>query len=127
MSKLKHLGITLLMVVSAVNFTACNNQDDKVPLPVDNTLALMIGTWEGTGKEEGSSFTFNSDGTYVEQDGEFIINGTFEYYPDRYMFVTYYPTQYGDENIIYTVVKINNEILVLNNNGHSNIMTFKRK
>ena len=59
-------------------------------------------------------------------------NGTFEYFPNRYMFVTYYTNDWGqgdwkEENIIYTIVKITEDELILNNNGHSDIIIFKRK
>lgn len=128
MKTLRFYGITLLIVLCAAIFTACSeNEDNEILSPVDNTLELLIGTWQGTGEEEGSSFTFNSDGTYTDQDGEYNKKGTFEYFPNRYMFVTYYHDNYGDENIIYTVVNITNDTLILNNNGHSDITTFKRK
>ena len=48
------------------------------------------------------------------------------------MFVTYYTNDWGqgdwkEENIIYTIVKITEDELILNNNGHSDIIIFKRK
>ena len=48
------------------------------------------------------------------------------------MFVTYYTNDWGqgdwkEENTIYTVVKITKEELYLNDNGHSDIIIFKRK
>lgn len=44
------------------------------------------------------------------------------------MFVTYYTTtNWGEENTIYTVVKITKEELHLNDNGHSDIVIYKRK
>ncbi len=127
METLRLIRMTLLMVMLAVTFTACSDDEKDIPSSIDNTLELMIGTWEGTGEEQGSLFTFKSDGTYVEQYGEYIISGTFEYFLNRYMFATYYHTDYGDENVIYTVVKITEDTLILNDNGHSDIMTFKRK
>mgnify|MGYP006989208404 FL=1 len=118
----------LMMAVVCVGLSSCSKDDDsEIPSSIDNTLELLIGTWEGTGEEEGSSFTFKSDGTYVEQYGKSITNGTFEYFPYRYMFVAYFHQEYGDENVIYTVVKITEDTLILNDNGHSDIMTFKRK
>ena len=48
------IGMTLLMIMLTVNFTACSDDDDnELSLPVDNTLELLIGTWEGTGEVEG--------------------------------------------------------------------------
>ena len=60
------IGMTLLMVMLTVNFTACSDDDDdnELSLPVDNTLELLIGTWEGTGEVAGRLFKFNEDYTY---------------------------------------------------------------
>lgn len=75
---------------------------------------------------------FNKDDTYTEISENETLNGTFEYFPNRYMFVTYYTNDWGqgdwkEENIIYTIVKITEDELILNNNGHSDIIIFKRK
>ena len=130
MRTFKLFGMTLLMVLCAVNFTACSDDDDdnELSLPVDNTLELLIGTWEGTGEVAGRLFKFNEDYTYSYDYSNETENGTFEYFPNRYMFVTYYTTtNWGEENTIYTVVKITKEELYLNDNGHSDIVIYKRK
>ena len=126
------IGMTLLMIMLTVNFTACSDDDDdnELSLPVDNTLELLIGTWEGTGEVAGRLFKFNEDYTYSYDTpySNETENGTFEYFPNRYMFVTYYTTtNWGEENTIYTVVKITKEELYLNDNGHSDIVIYKRK
>ena len=123
------IGMTLLMIMLTVNFTACSDDDDnELSLPVDNTLELLIGTWEGTGEVEGEILTFNKDNTYTKQSEDYTQSGTFEYFPNRYMFVTYYTTtNWGEEDTIYTVVKITKEELYLNDNGHSDIVIYKRK
>ena len=122
------IGMTLLMVMLTVNFTACSDDDDnELSLPVDNTLEVLIGTWQGTGEAEGETLTFNKDNTYTEQSEDYTQSGTFEYFPNRYMFVTYYTTDWGEENTIYTVVKITEKELYLNDNGHSDIVIYKRK
>ena len=124
------IGMTLLMVMLTVNFTACSDDDDdnELSLPVDNTLELLIGTWEGTGEVAGRLFKFNEDYTYSYDYSNETENGTFEYFPNRYMFVTYYTTtNWGEENTIYTVVKITKEELYLNDNGHRDIVIYKRK
>ena len=128
------IGMTLLMVMLTVNFTACSDDDDdnELSLPVDNTLELLIGTWEGTGEVAGRLFKFIIDYTYSYDYSNETENGTFEYFPNRYMFVTYYTNDWGqgdwkEENIIYTIVKITEDELILNNNGHSDIIIFKRK
>ena len=136
MKTLRLIGMTLLMVMLTVNFTACSDDDDdnELSLPVDNTLELLIGTWEGTGEVAGRLFKFNEDYTYSYDTpySNETENGTFEYFPNRYMFVTYYTNDWGqgdwkEENIIYTIVKITEDELILNNNGHSDIIIFKRK
>ena len=130
MKTLRFIGMTLLMVMLTVNFTACSDDDDdnELSLPVDNTLELLIGTWEGTGEVAGRLFKFNEDYTYSYDYSNETENGTFEYFPNRYMFVTYYTTtNWGEENTIYTVVKITKEELYLNDNGHSDIVIYKRK
>ena len=123
------IGMTLLMVMLTVNFTACSDDDDdnELSLPVDNTLELLIGTWEGTGEVAGRLFKFNEDYTYSYDYSNETENGTFEYFPNRYMFVIYYTTDWGEENTIYTVVKITEDELYLNNNGHSDIVIYNRK
>lgn len=122
------IGMTLLMVMLAVNFTACSDDDNnELSLPVDNTLELLIGTWEGIGETKGEILTFNKDNSYTEQDESYTQSGTFEYFPNRYMFVTYYTTDWGEENTIYTIVKITEKELYLNDNGHSDIVIYKRK
>ena len=117
------IGMTLLMVMLTVNFTACSDDDDdnELSLPVDNTLELLIGTWEGTGEVAGRLFKFNEDYTYSYDYSNETENDTFEYFPNRYMFVTYYTTDWGEENTIYTVVKITKDELYLNNNENFKI------
>lgn len=120
-----------LLVALCTGFSSCgddvtNEIIQEVQEP-DNTLELLIGTWEGTGEVEGEILTFNKDNTYTEQSEGYTQNGTFEYFPNRYMFVTYYTNDWGEGNTIYTVVKITKEELYLNDNGHSDIIIYKRK
>lgn len=122
---------TSLLVAVCAGFSSCgddvtNEIIQEVQMP-DNTLELLIGTWQGTGEAEGEILTFNKDNTYSEQSESYTQSGTFEYFPNRYMFVTYYTTDWGKENTIYTVVKITKEELYLNDNGHSDIIIYKRK
>ena len=123
---------TSLLVALCTGFSSCgddvtNEIIQEVQEP-DNTLELLIGTWEGTGEVEGEILTFNKDNTYTKQSEDYTQSGTFEYFPNRYMFVTYYTTtNWGEENTIYTVVKITEEELYLNDNGHSDIVIYNRK
>lgn len=122
---------TSLLVALSMGFTSCGDEItneiiQEVQIP-DNTLDLLIGSWQGTGEAEGEILTFNKDNTYTEKSENETLSGTFEYFPNRYMFVTYYTTDWGKENTIYTVVKITKEELYLNDNGHSDIIIYKRK
>jgi len=120
---------TSLLVASSMGLVSCGDDvtNEIIQQEPDNTLELLLGTWQGTGEAEGETFTFNKDNTYTEQDESYIQSGTFEYFPNRYMFVTYYTTDWGEENTIYTVVKITEKELYLNDNGHSDIVIYKRK
>ena len=45
----------LMMAVVCVGLSSCSKDDDsEIPSSIDNTLELLIGTWEGTGEEEGT-------------------------------------------------------------------------
>lgn len=120
---------TLLLVAVCTGFSSCGDDitNEVIQQEPDNTLELLLGTWQGTGEAEGETLTFNKDNTYTEKSENDTQSGTFEYFPNRYMFVTYYTTNWGEENTIYTVVKITKEELYLNDNGHSDIVIYKRK
>lgn len=114
---------TLLVVALSMGFSSCGDEitNEVVQQEPDNTLELLLGTWEGTGEAEGETLTFNNDNTYTEVSENDTQSGTFEYFPNRYMFVTYYTTDWGEENTIYTVVKITKDELYLNNNENFKI------
>lgn len=123
-----------LLVALSMGVSSCGDDvtNEIIQQEPDNTLELLLGTWQGTGEAEGETLTFNKDDTYTEISENETLNGTFEYFPNRYMFVTYYTNDWGqgdwkEENIIYTIVKITEDELILNNNGHSDIIIFKRK
>lgn len=120
---------TSLLVALGMGVSSCGDDvtNESIQQEPDNTLELLLGTWQGTGEAEGETLTFNKDNTYTEQDESDTQSGTFEYFPNRYMFVTYYTTDWGEENTIYTVVKITEKELYLNDNGHSDIVIYKRK
>ena len=120
---------TSLLVALSMWVSSCGDDvtNEIIQQEPDNTLELLIGTWQGTGEAEGETLTFNKDNSYTEISGNETLSGTFKYFPNRYMFVTYYTTDWGKENTIYTVVKITKEELYLNDNGHSDIIIYKRK
>ena len=129
MKTIKLLATTLLVALS-MGFSSCGDEitTEVIQQEPDNTLELLIGSWVGTGDVEGEILTFNSDNTFKEEDGEYVDSGTFEYFPYRYMFITYFQTDWGSEdNIIYTVVKVTEDELILNNNGHSDVKIYNRK
>ena len=132
MRTLRLLAASLLFAV-CVGFSSCGDEitNEVVQQAPDNTLDLLIGSWKGTGEAEGETLTFNKDNTYTEQSEDYTQSGTFEYFPYRYMFVTFYTTSWGEENTeentIYTVVKVTEDELYLNGNGHSDIIIYKRK
>ncbi|CUP49558.1 hypothetical protein ACMSDU_15695 [Bacteroides thetaiotaomicron] len=129
MKAFRLLLATLLLVALCTGLSSCGDEitNEVVQQEPDNTLELLLGTWQGTGEAEGETLTFNKDNTYTEQSEGYTQSGTFEYFPNRYMFVTYYTTDWGEENTIYTVVKITEKELYLNDNGHSDIVIYKRK
>lgn len=120
---------TSLLVALSMGISSCGDDvtNEIIQQEPDNTLELLIGTWQGTGEAEGEILTFNKDNSYTEISENETLSGTFEYFPNRYMFVTYYTTDLGKENTIYTVVKITKEELYLNDNGHSDIVIYNRK
>ena len=129
MKTIKLLATTLLVALS-MGFSSCGDEitTEVIQQEPDNTLELLIGSWVGTGEAEGEILTFNSDNTFKEEDGEYVDSGTFEYFPYRYMFITYFQTNWGSEdNIIYTVVKVTEDELILNDNGHSDVEIYNRK
>ena len=118
-----------LLVALSMGVSSCGDDvtNEIIQQEPDNSLELLLGTWQGTGEAECETLTFNKDDTYTEISENETLNGTFEYFPNRYMFVTYYTTDWGEENTIYTVVKITEKELYLNDNGHSDIVIYKRK
>ena len=129
MKTIKLLATTLLVALS-MGFSSCGDEitTEVIQQEPDNTLELLIGSWVGTGDAEGEILTFNSDNTFREEDGEYVDSGTFENFPYRYMFITYFQTDWGSEdNIIYTVVKVTEDELILNNKGHSDVKIYNRK
>ena len=74
--------------------SSCGDEitNEVVQQEPDNTLELLLGTWQGTGEAEGETLTFNKDKTYAEISENETLSGRFEYFPNRYMFAIYYTT-----------------------------------
>ena len=128
MKTFRLLAISLLVALS-MGISSCGDyvSNEIIQKEPDNILEVLLGTWQGTGEAEGETLTFNEDNTYTERSENETLSGTFEYFPNRYMFVIYYTTDWGEENSIYTIVKITEKELYLNDNGHSDMVVYKRK
>ncbi len=64
MKTLRLFGMTLLMVMLAVSFTACSDKDEEASIPI-------IGTWvytTGAGNKEVVTFNNNRSGTWESID-----------------------------------------------------------
>ena len=73
MKTLRFLGMTLLMVMLAVNFTACSDDEDEPNSPI-------VGTWVGgeVGFDFEETLTFNNNGTgqwdYTTNSNKVVID-----------------------------------------------------
>ena len=85
---------TSLLVALGMGVSSCGDEitNEVVQQEPDNTLELLLGTWQGAGEAEGETLTFNKDKTYAEISENETLSGRFEYFPNRYMFVIYYTT-----------------------------------
>lgn len=77
MRTLRFLGMTLLMVVLAVNFTACSDDDDEQTI-IDqaNLIGKWQSTWEKVHKVENGKEVVTSDEAYTNGLWEFKADGT---------------------------------------------------
>ena len=73
---------TSLLVALGMGVSSCGDDvtNEFIQQEPDNTLELLLGTWQGTGEAEGETLTFNKDNTYTEQDESYTQSGTFEYF-----------------------------------------------
>lgn len=131
----------LMMAVVCVGFSSCGDEiiNEVVQQTPDNTLDLLVGTWNGIGDTEGETLVFNEDSTYSYFSGDDIQSGYFEYYPNRYMLGLYYTPNYpnqltktvsnSQEKSLYTILKITENELVVNDDGihSSDIIIYNRK
>ena len=70
-----------LLVALSMGVSSCGDDvtNEIIQQEPDNTLELLLGTWQGTGEAEGETLTFNKDDTYTEISENETLNGTFEY------------------------------------------------
>ncbi len=78
MKTLRLFGMTLLMVLCAVNFTACSDDDenDKVVIEEANLIGKWQSTWEKIHKVENGKEVVTSDEAYTNGLWEFKADGT---------------------------------------------------
>ena len=78
MKTFKLLGMTLLMVLCAVNFTACSDDDenDKAAIEEANLIGRWQSTWEKIHKVENGKEVVTSDEAYTNALLEFKADGT---------------------------------------------------
>ena len=58
---------TSLLVALSMGVSSCGDDvtNEIIQQEPDNTLELLIGTWQGTGEAEGETLTFNKDNSYT--------------------------------------------------------------
>lgn len=85
MKTLRFLGMTLLMVLCTVNFTACSDDDEeKTIIEQANLIGKWQSTWEKIHKVENGKEVVISDEAYTNSLLEFKADGTcIESYADN--------------------------------------------
>ena len=77
MKTLRLIGTTLLMVMLAVNFTACSDDEDKQTIIEQaNLIGKWQSTWEKIHKVENGKEVVTSDEAYTNGLWEFKADGT---------------------------------------------------
>ena len=77
MKTLRFLGMTLLMVMLAVNFTACSDdEDEQIIIDQANLIGKWQSTWEKIHKVENGKEVVTSDEAYTNGLWEFKTGGT---------------------------------------------------
>ena len=77
MKTLRFLGMTLLMVMLAANFTACgDDEDEQTIIEQANLIGKWQSTWEKIQKVENGKEVVTSDEAYTNALLEFKADGT---------------------------------------------------
>ena len=77
MRTLRFLGMTLLMVMLAVNFTACSDdEEEQTIIDQANLIGKWQSTWEKIHKVENGKEVVTSDEAYTNGLREFKADGT---------------------------------------------------
>lgn len=89
----------------------------------DQTLALLLNTWYEAStynSDWNTRLILNEDFTFqIFENNEIRREGTFEFYPQKGMFITYYENGSNNENKVYTIIEVTNKMLILNENRES--------
>ena len=72
------IGMTLLMVILAVNFTACSDEEEEEQTIIEqaNLIGKWQSTWEKIHKVENGKEVVTSDEAYTNALLEFKADGT---------------------------------------------------
>ena len=76
MRTFKLFGMTLLMVLCAVSFTACSDDEDETVIEQANLIGKWQSTWEKIHKVENGKEVVTSDEAYTNALLEFKADGT---------------------------------------------------
>ena len=77
MKTLRLIGMTLLMVMLAANFTACSDDDEEqTVIDQANLIGKWQSTWEKVHKVENGKEVVTSDEAYTNALLEFKADGT---------------------------------------------------
>ena len=123
MKTFRLIGMTLLMVMLAVNFTACSDDDEIEKITSeDNTLQLLVGSWEYKDDESVDTYQFNADYSYTYSYKSLWDNqdekGTYRYYSDRHIL-----TLVAEDDTNYygalAIVEVSKDKLVLACDGNA--------
>ena len=109
MKTLRFIGMTLLMVVLCLNFTACGDDDD------DDPSNPLVGVWQNDDEGEHLRWTFRNDGSGEEH----------LFYDDDSESYTYQFTYDDDDTDKYTININGNTMTAKNEYGTET--TFKKK
>lgn len=114
MKTLRLIGMTLLMVMLAVNFTACSDDDenDKPVIEEANLIGKWQSTWQKVHKIENGKEVILGDEAYANSSWEFKADGTCtESYADS-----------NHQEISRWSLK-DNKLTISYNDGYSDVLT----
>ncbi len=103
----------LMMVGLVIGVVESGGDEDN---PVKSNQDLLVGTWLD---EDGDPFTFRSNGTFVDWDGD---EGTWSLVGDQ-LTTTYDDPDYADFNSTDTISITDTEFTVIDEDGERDVAT----